>query len=113
MSLICNIFENPISKKILGMFCCEEEEDTLFWEGTANGEFSVKSSYHMVVEELIHLPPGFAVVNMIVWKKIWHFDIPSKVKIFSWHVMCNCLPIITNFAKRGLVLNSSGCSQCG
>lgn len=38
---ICNIFENPITKKILGMFYYEEEDDTLFWERTTNGDFSL------------------------------------------------------------------------
>ncbi|KAK1370340.1 hypothetical protein POM88_036432 [Heracleum sosnowskyi] len=111
--LICSIFDVPITEKILNMFYCEEEDDTLFWEGTANGDFSVKSAYHMVVEDLIHPPLGVAAVNTKVWKKIWHADISSKVKIFAWRAICNCVPTGSNFAKRGLLLNNNGCNQCG
>lgn len=48
-----------------------------------------RSAYHLVVEELIHPFPKVPAVNTIVWKKIWHADIPSKVKIFVWRALCN------------------------
>ena len=35
-------------------------------------------------------------------KRIWHINIPEKIKIFAWRACVNGLPIVANLQARGI-----------
>ena len=37
-----------------------------------------------------------------LWKKIWHLNIPEKIKIFAWRACVNGLPTKVNLQTRGI-----------
>ena len=59
-----------------------DRDDFPVWPYTRDGVFSVKSGYHLLMEqdepELFDIPNGG--VNSKVWKAIWHMRVPNKVK---------------------------------
>ena len=61
--------------------------DRWIWHYTKNGKFSVRGTYHaimdsdiLVVGQMAHGPSSSS--NDAVWKKIWLLDIPNKKKHF-------------------------------
>jgi len=45
----------------------------------------------------------------------WHTKISLKVNLFSWRLLCNCLPTTYNLIKRGVLQpNTNFCvGHCG
>ena len=39
-----------------------------------------------------------------LWKKQWHLNIPSKMRIFAWKMCTNALPTLVNLQRRGINL---------
>ena len=39
-----------------------------------------------------------------LWKKLWHLNIPSKMRIFAWKMCTNALPTLVNLQRRGINL---------
>ena len=48
----------------------------------------------------------------LVWRKLWHLHIPSKIKIFAWKACVDALPTMVNLQKRGIGVNDL-CPCCG
>ena len=71
-----------------------DRDDLPIWPYTCDGVFSVKSGYHLLMEqdepELFDIPNGR--VNSKVWKAIWHMRVPNKVKSLVWRARTNSLP---------------------
>ena len=74
--------------------CEDGVEDTLIWPLTNNGEYSVRSAYHMLVSAEAFLMPSSSSSdnNGLVWKKIWKIQTPNKIRHFIWCAAKDSLP---------------------
>ncbi|KAK3193931.1 hypothetical protein Dsin_025241 [Dipteronia sinensis] len=85
--------------------------DLVLWHFDKKGEFTVKSAYRFalnlhqgsVASSSIGAPPW--------WKRLWYFQIPDKVRIFSWKAFKNILPSKFFLWKMGSV-DSACCGLC-
>ena len=90
-------------------------EDKLIWIGNKKGEFSVKSAYHIahnMIESAVEGECSARDPNRLLWRKLWHLNLPAKIKIFAWRACENGLPTYDNISKRGISCNTA-CPNCG
>ena len=66
---------------------CRQTNDTLFWLQSTEGEFSVKTGYHLARElkreNDVNGEGSLSMESSIVWGKLWKLHIPNKVQIFA------------------------------
>lgn len=76
-------------------------EDFLSWTHTKNGEFTVRSAYHLEMERrsggTSTSVPG---QNRSFWKKLWQANVPPKVKNLMWRAVSKGLPTMSTLARR-------------
>ena len=90
-------------------------EDKLIWVGNRKGAFTVKSVYYVALNLVDCTDEGessFGDPWERLWRKIWHLNIPPKVKFFAWRACLNALPTMVNLKKRGIGENGL-CPCCG
>jgi hypothetical protein len=85
----------------------------MIWRCTPNGDFSVRSAYHLEMKVKMRLKAGGSCVksNKEVWKRCWSLDVPNAVKMFLWRALNNSLPTKVNMFYRGVVDNKA-CPIC-
>jgi hypothetical protein len=77
------------------------EEDCWKWLPGEEGEFSVKSSYKILMEEFT--PEDEVEENFLnVLCHIWKSPAPSKVVAFSWQFLYDRIPTRSNLDARGI-----------
>jgi ribonuclease HI len=88
-------------------------KDSLFWPGSKNGQYSVKSGYRFLVEEELKTMPSCSnTVHMnSIWKSVWELQVPRKIQLFIWRALKDSLPTKLNLMKRH-VLTDPVCEQC-
>ncbi|KAI8534415.1 hypothetical protein RHMOL_Rhmol10G0087700 [Rhododendron molle] len=78
--------------------------DQLVWHFNPNGCYSVKSGYHIALqnqsEKVPNTPETSFKLEKEVWKVLWKMKAPNKVKNFWWHVCRNILATKENLFKR-------------
>ena len=70
-------------------------EDKLIWMGNSRGEFTVKSTYHIahsLVEGSDEASSSTGDPLKTLWRRLWHLNLPAKIKIFAWRAYVNGLP---------------------
>ena len=77
-------------------------EDQITWTLTANGIFSVKSIYNVMIINDIGYPHKF----------MWKARIPQKIKIFLWLTLRNSILTKDNLVRSGWK-GSVKCDFCG
>ena len=80
-------------------------EDQIIWVGNKKGEFNVKSAYYIAIRVLETMEEGESSsgdARSPLWKKLWHLNIPPKVRIFAWKMCMNALPTFVNLQRRGV-----------
>ena len=86
-------------------------EEKIIWLGNSRGEFTVKNAYH-IAHNLIEANKDGECSSgnpyKSLWKRLWHLNLPAKVKIFAWRVCANGLPTMENIYSRG-ICNNRGC----
>ncbi|KAL4637806.1 hypothetical protein ACB092_03G102900 [Castanea dentata] len=86
--------------------------DLIIWLHTKNGEYSVRSGYHVARElsrqEGSKGESSKAGLDGLVWRHLWKMQIPNKIKVFGWRACQNALPTRENFA-RCKVVRMDGC----
>jgi len=80
-------------------------EDRLIWCGTASGNFTVRSAYHLGKEEQERRASQCSKGNtgQDVWKTLWAMELPNVVKMFVWRACQNILPTRMNLFKRKII----------
>ncbi|KAL2928224.1 hypothetical protein RDABS01_034155 [Bienertia sinuspersici] len=75
----------------LPMFPCD---DMWVWKYTRHGLFSVKSAYHLVVQEgkSSSASSSLSQENSL-WKKVCNASVPPKVRTFAWKAIHSALPV--------------------
>ena len=61
-------------------------EDKLIWMGNTRGEFTVKSAYHIahcMIEGKDDVGSSMGDPLKPLWKRLWHLNLPAKIKIFA------------------------------
>lgn len=72
---------------------------------TKNGEFSVKSAYHLEMQRRGGVASGSGEdPNKRLWAKIWQAEV--KVKNFAWRATCDGLPTMCTLARRGMEVDT-------
>jgi len=112
-SLVRDIFLPYDAECILSIpLCGSWPADNLIWHYSTHGLFSVRSAYHMLVEDCHASLASTSTNGLNIWKVLWKCDVPPRIRLFGWRVCAGILPTSANIARR--VLGSSmSCSVCG
>ena len=89
--------------------------DKIIWVGNNRGVFTVKSVYYVALNLMESPKVGECSYNdlrELLWRKLWHLRIPTKIKIFAWRACVDALPTMVNLQKRGIGV-SDLCPCCG
>lgn len=78
------------------------KEDTLWWNLTKHGNFTVKSFYKALSLQNFVFP----------YKKLWQIKVPLKVRIFIWLVIKNKILTKDNLYKKGWRKGDIKCQFC-
>jgi hypothetical protein len=81
--------------------------DCMVWRGTASGEFSVRSAYHLETErrEVTLGDCSYMPGCNPLWNLIWGMKVQNSVKVFLWRAFHNILPSKDNLNKKGMNLD--------
>jgi hypothetical protein len=90
------------------------------WHYDKRGIFSVRSVYRMMmvmreaheawIEEAASSSDHIRVQKS--WFKLWHVQVPSKVRVFLWRLARHSLPTAGNLHRRH-ISTTSKCGICG
>ena len=83
--------------------------------GNRKGEFSVKNAYYIAVGVIDTMEEGESSSGdsrSPLWRKLWHLNIPPKVRIFAYKMCMNALPTFVNLQRRGVNICDI-CPACG
>lgn len=88
-------------------------EDDWFWYPSANGIFSVKSCYKVMLNLKIQRDDSLNKFLPLqpLWKRLWKLSVPNKYKIFLWRLCHNIIPTVLALNSRGLQIQDS-CFMC-
>ncbi|XP_059460184.1 uncharacterized protein LOC132189464 [Corylus avellana] len=89
------------------------QPDTQIWRGSAKGEFSVSSAYHIAKEResLYTAESSRRVDGSDIWRRMWQLSIPNSWKIFFWRACHNLLRTRDNLVRRKEI-NYPSCPFC-
>ncbi|XP_062080800.1 uncharacterized protein LOC133785597 [Humulus lupulus] len=112
VEMIKCLFNEEDAMLILGIPCSEHHlPDKLLWHFTNNGEYSVKSGYHLAMSSKPFPECSEMGLNEALWKSIWELRVANKIKHFFWKLGHSWLP--TNFSLFCRNINSSAtCNRC-
>ena len=92
-----------------------QTNDALFWLHSTEGEYSVKTGYHLARElkkEMdVHGESSSSMGHNMVWGKLWKLHIPNKVRIFAWGACHDILPTHVKLARR-FITEDDTCLLC-
>ena len=94
-ALIERIFMEDEATKICGIaFCPNKQHVQLIWVGNKNGEFTVRSAYHLTKRRHELEEGGCSNPQFIdtLWKAIWKLKVTRAVKVFILKAYSNILP---------------------
>lgn len=88
-------------------------EDRLIWRGTASGNFTVQSAYHLGKEDQERRVAQCSNENtgQDVWKTLWAMELPNAMKMFVWRACQNILPTRMNLYRRKII-EEAKCPCC-
>lgn len=69
------------------------------WMGSNNSVYNAKSGYHHWFNR--NFGNGTA-AQSVGWKKVWHFKVSHKVKVFIWRFCRNVIPVRRRLSARGI-----------
>ncbi|KAK4389890.1 hypothetical protein Sango_2326000 [Sesamum angolense] len=75
-------------------------EDFFIWHHTANGKFTVRSTYHVAVSLANQSQPSTSGLGSPLWKVLWKANTLGKIQIFTWELAQNALPTRMNLQKK-------------
>lgn len=109
VQVIGAIFEEEDAARILDVPIFKETVvDRLAWKFNKQGSYSVRSGYRLCMEVFSDQEQLKVAAD---WSKLWHLDVPPKVKTFLWRSCRDCLPTRVKLRTRG-VNCSSICAVC-
>lgn len=94
------VFNEEDARLILST--CIPQSETLdrnAWTKSADGQYSVKTGYHMWQEREVGLT---GIIQSSGWGKIWKLEVPHKVKVFLWRFSRNNIPVRNRLRLKGI-----------
>jgi ribonuclease HI len=90
-----------------------KSEDKLIWRCSVNGDFSVRSAYHlgMDLQESKGGQCSYTGKEEDFWKFVWALGIPNVTKLFIWRACNEILPTRVNLVRRR-VTELKACPCC-
>ena len=76
-------------------------QDVWYWKKDPSGGFTVRSARGLIDEKIL-------VVDAFATR--WNSMVPTKVKVFAWHLILNRIPTKVNLDRHGLDVGSIRCS---
>jgi hypothetical protein len=75
------------------------------WLGTKNGDVTVKTAYHMAIENMEDSKGNSSTsdINKQFWRKLWSIKVPLVARVFLWKACSNILHTKLNLHKKGVV----------
>lgn len=88
--------------------------DKLIWNYSKNGEYTVKTEYHLAHANVETTSHGDLCGFSNSLRHMWKLKIPSKIKIHIWRSIFNALPVRHNLMIRGISgdISCPFCSLC-
>jgi hypothetical protein len=110
---INSCFSGHESKQIISIPISQSlPPDKYIWHCEKDGEYSVRSAYHLLQELKSKDRPGpSTTINSNLWKQIWKAPLPNSVRNFLWRLGNNILPTGGNLARKGIQLDVN-CHLC-
>lgn len=104
-------FEANLIRKI--PLCKSQQRDVLNWLFTPDGEYSLKSGYKFLQNEVLRQQLGPSNTDTLkpLWTALWSLDVPSKIRNFLWRSCRNSLPTKDNLMRRKII-SEDRCEQC-
>jgi hypothetical protein len=106
LQLVRNIFSEE-EAEIIGNIPVSKykQKDKLIWLATTNGEFSVRSAYHLEkeIQDRKNGESSNQARYQAIWKRIWGLKVPNATKVFLWRACHNILSTKENLKKRKVV----------
>ena len=93
--------------------CLNDCEDKVFWPHNADGSYSVRSGYRLLLEEEMKESPSVLDLSPTkrIWKGIWSLKVPNRVKTLIWRAGIDSLPSKANLMKLKEICNGL-CLEC-
>lgn len=114
VSLIVGIFSREEVENIMKiLISCTNKLEKLIWNGTSNGEFTVKSVYHFqkALKELSKSQPSISNDRSAMLLVLWKMNIHLANEIFLWRACLEGLSTNLNIFKIRIVDNPK-CAIC-
>ncbi|XP_038695403.1 uncharacterized protein LOC119992679 [Tripterygium wilfordii] len=89
--------------------------DSVYWNGTSNGSYTVRSGYYRAIE--IRERPSASCSEPIanpcttVWTHIWSLNVPPSTRVFLWSAVHEILPTNSLLHHRH-ILDNPVCPLC-
>lgn len=89
----------------------EPVDDQLFWHYDKQGNYYVKSGFQIAQKIKFPSPPSGSKTNSEIWKVLWNFTLPAKVKNFMWRAIKNLVPTSENLWHKKIIADPI-CQMC-
>ena len=107
-NLVNDLFDSTSANAILSIHLPPTpRSDKLIWLQNLNGNFNVKSAYHLATQS--SFPPTQFDVS---WKKLRKLNMPKRIKMLIWRIGSNALPTKDTLLHR-MSINDPSCVLCG
>ena len=80
--------------------------DQWVWEADPSGQYSVKSAYSVLIQDVSKEAPDEE------FKELWKLKVPSKVVVFAWRLLKDRLPTRDNLRRKQIELQDYLCPFC-
>lgn len=107
-SLINDLFDPKSANVILSIHLpSSPRPGKLLWTPNPSGNFSIKSTYHIVTQP--HFPPPQA---NVIWGNLWKLKAPKRTKMFLWRLGTNTILTKEKLLHR-ISIDDPSCVLCG
>uniref|UniRef100_A0A803PJK4 Reverse transcriptase domain-containing protein n=1 Tax=Cannabis sativa TaxID=3483 RepID=A0A803PJK4_CANSA len=110
-SLKSNFLDIDIDKILSIPLSTFSHDDKIIWHHETTGIYTVKSGYILASKFADQEAPSVSSHSTQLWKHFWKLNIPSKVRIFLWKAVQECLPVAAILQKCHIA-GSDICSLC-
>jgi ribonuclease HI len=104
--LIQQMFHPQEARKILQIAIVDKgQPDCLTWDGTTDGNYTVKAGYQAIMEWEDNSDVDRASTsnqNTDNWKNLWKLNIPPKCSHIIWRILNEAIPTKANLFKRSI-----------
>lgn len=83
----------------------EPADDQLFWHYDKQINYYAKSRFQIAKKIRFASSPSGSRTNSEIWKALWNFTLPTKVKNFLWRAVQNLLPTTKNLWHKKIVVD--------